>query len=88
MSFLRMQKSYFTHMSQVEHLEKEIEVLKARNARVEKEKAWETSWQRKISILGFTYILMLLVFFILKNPHPFTNAIIPTLGYLLSTLTF
>jgi len=27
MSFLRMQESYFTHMSQVEHLEKEIEVL-------------------------------------------------------------
>lgn len=27
----------------LEHLEKEIEVLKARNIRVEKEKEWETS---------------------------------------------
>ena len=72
----------------LESLQHEIEILKARNKRVEAEKAWENSWQRRLSILGLTYILMLLVFFILKNPHPFTNAIIPTLGYLLSTLTF
>ena len=69
-------------------LQHEIEILKARNKRVEAEKAWETSWQRKISILIITYILISLIFFTLENPHPLTNAIIPTLGYFLSTLTF
>lgn len=82
-----MQESYFTHMSQVEHLEKEIEVLKARNARVEKEKAWETSWQRKIAIIVTTYFVMFLVFWSLGNDAPFLNAIVPTLGYTLSTLS-
>ena len=72
----------------LESLQHEIEMLKTRNKRVEAEKAWENSWQRKISILVLTYILMSLIFFMLKNPHPFTNAIIPTLGYLISTLTF
>lgn len=72
----------------LESLQHEIEMLKVRNKRVEAEKAWETSWQRRLSILALTYILMSLIFFMLKNPHPFTNAIIPTLGYLLSTLTF
>ena len=72
----------------LESLQHEIEMLKTRNKRVEAEKAWENSWQRKISILVLTYILMSLIFFMLKNPHPFTNAIIPTLGYILSTLTF
>lgn len=72
----------------LESLQNEIDNLKDRNKRVEAEKAWETSWQRKISILIITYILMSLIFFTLENPHPLTNAIIPTLGYFLSTLTF
>ena len=71
----------------LEHLEKEIEVLKARNIRVEKEKEWETSWQRKIGIIITTYLLMILVFWSLGNDRPFMNAIVPTLGYTLSTLS-
>ena len=46
----------------IEHLEKEIELLKARNIRVEAEKKWETSWQRKIAIIATTYFVMILVF--------------------------
>lgn len=74
-------------MSSLEHLEKEIEALKARNARVEKEKAWETSWQRKVGIIVTTYFVMILVFWSLGNDAPFLNAIVPTLGYSLSTLS-
>jgi hypothetical protein len=32
----------------IEQLEQEVQNIKARNVRVEKEKTWETSWQRKI----------------------------------------
>jgi hypothetical protein len=71
----------------IEHLEKEIEVLKARNIRVESEKKWETSWQRKVSIIVTTYFVMVLVFWSLGNDWPFLNAIVPTLGYTLSTLS-
>ena len=74
-------------MSSLEHLENEIEQLKSRNARVEKEKAWETSWQRKIGIIVTTYFVMILVFWSLDNDSPFLNAIVPTLGYTLSTLS-
>jgi hypothetical protein len=71
----------------LEHLEQEIASLKERNIRVEKEKAWETAWQRKIGIVLMTYFVMILVFSSLGNDHPFLNAIVPTLGYALSTLS-
>ena len=34
-------------MASLEQLEKEIEIIKSRNKRVETEKAWEISWTRK-----------------------------------------
>lgn len=68
-------------------LEQEIIGLKARNARVESEKAWETSWQRKLGIIITTYCVMVLIFLSLGNDKPLINAIIPTLGYTLSTLS-
>jgi hypothetical protein len=71
----------------IEHLEREIEILKARNIRVEAEKKWETSWQRKVGIIVMTYFVMILVFWSLGNPDPLRNALIPTLGYTLSTLS-
>lgn len=74
-------------MSSLEHLEKEIEAIKSRNTRVDREKAWETSWQRKIGIIVTTYFVMILVFWSLDNDSPFLNAIVPTLGYTLSTLS-
>jgi hypothetical protein len=74
-------------MSSLESLEKEISALKARNTRVESEKRWETSWQRKLGIIITTYFVMILVFWSLGNSEPFLNAIVPTLGYTLSTLS-
>lgn len=74
-------------MSSFEQLQAEITSIQGRNARVEKEKAWETSWQRKLSIIVTTYFVMILVFSSLGNTEPFLNAIVPTLGYTLSTLS-
>lgn len=56
-----------------------------RNHKVETEKAWERSRTRILSILGLTYMLMALTFRIIGVEDYFISAIIPTLGYLLST---
>lgn len=75
------------NMSEIDQLKKEIEQIKKRNNRVELEKAWETSWVRRIAIVSLTYIVMILVFTIINVEKPFINAIIPTMGYFLSTLS-
>jgi hypothetical protein len=69
-------------------LEQEIKALKERNVRVEADKAWETSLSRKILILLTTYIVASLALFIIEVPDFYLGAIIPTLGFFLSTLTF
>lgn len=68
-------------------LQKEIEQIRVRNQRVEQDKAWETSPTRKITIALFTYFTIFLFFFTLKVERPFLGAIVPTLGFLLSTLS-
>ena len=39
-------------------IEKEIKQIKTRNARVELDKKWETSWTRKLCICVLTYIAL------------------------------
>lgn len=68
-------------------LQKEINSIKARNQRVEKDKAWETSLTRKISIAILTYLTILIFFVTIKVENPIVNAIVPTLGFLLSGLS-
>lgn len=74
-------------MTEIEKLKKEIAAIKARNARVEKDKGWETSWTRKIAVAAATYAVVLIFFLIIKVDRPFISAIVPTLGFLLSTLS-
>lgn len=74
-------------MTTIEELKNEIDKIKARNARVEKDKAWETSLTRKLLILVLTYSVVVIFFFVTKLPNPFMNAVVPTLGFFLSTLT-
>ena len=67
--------------------EEEIKKIQARNRKVELDKAWETSTTRKISVAILTYLVMVLVMFSLKMESPFIGAIIPTLGFTLSTFS-
>lgn len=69
-------------------LEQELQKLKERNKRVEADKAWETSLFRKVAILVTTYLVASLAMFVIGVQNFFMNAIIPTLGFFLSTLTF
>ena len=68
-------------------MEKDIAAIQARNARVEADKAWETSYVRKIAIIIITYVLATIVMWWLGVPVPYLNAIIPTMGFYLSTLS-
>lgn len=68
-------------------LEKRIEAIEQRNSRVESDKAWETSIIRKALIALLTYLTITLFFFSIGTPQPLINAIVPTLGFLLSTLS-
>lgn len=70
-----------------EELRKEIDRIKARNRKVEADKAWESSWTRKLLILILTYIVIVTFFFVAELPDPFANAIVPSGAFLISTLT-
>lgn len=74
-------------MDELEQLKNEIREIKERNARVEADKAWETSLFRKILVAVLTYGVIVLFFVVAELPKPFVNAIVPTLGFLLSTLS-
>ena len=74
-------------MPSIEELQFEVEAIKKRNQRVEADKAWETSWTRKVIILILTYIVIVIFFFCAHLPKPFSNAVVPAVAFVLSTLT-
>ena len=68
-------------------IEERILKIEKRNKRVELDKAWETSVFRKVIIAILTYIAVASLFFFADLPNPFVNSIIPTLAFILSTLS-
>ncbi len=68
-------------------LEKRVAAIEARNARVENDKAWETSWTRRALLVAFTYLAVGFYLQAIRVPEPWLNAIIPAVAFLLSTLT-
>lgn len=69
-------------------LEKEVAAIKARNKRVETDKAWETSWTRRICIMILTYIVVVIYSFtISKVQNVWLSSLVPVIGFTLSTLS-
>lgn len=68
-------------------LEERIIALEVRNARVEADKAWETSWLRRVSIMLLTYLTVVAYLHFVIHVSPWLNALVPVIGFLLSTLT-
>jgi hypothetical protein len=64
-----------------------IEKLEVRNARVEADKAWETSPVRRIAIMILTYIVVAFYLHFVVHISPWINALVPVIGFTLSTLT-
>ena len=74
-------------MLTIEELENELDKIKERNKKVEADKAWETSLSRKIIVAILTYVVVVIFFFFAALPNPLTNSIVPTLGFIISTLS-
>jgi hypothetical protein len=68
-------------------LEERVEKLEARNLRVEADKAWETSWTRRLAIMALTYIVVVCYLHFVVHIDPWINALVPVIGFFLSTLT-
>jgi len=68
-------------------LKKRVQNIEKRNKRVEEDKAWETSIFRKSIIAILTYIIITIFLIVIKFPKPFLNSIIPTVAFIISTLT-
>lgn len=66
---------------------KSVEDILARNSRVELDKAWETSKTRRGIIALITYLVAVAFMKHIGVPDPHLSALIPTGGYILSTLT-
>jgi hypothetical protein len=69
------------------NFEKRLKAIEERNKKVELDKSWETSWTRRIIILILTYLVIVLFFIMAQLPQPFINSIVPTTGFVLSTLS-
>ena len=65
----------------------ELAEIRERNARVEADKAWETSITRRGIIAVFTYAVVVLFLVLIDAPNPWLNALVPAGAYVLSTLT-
>ena len=71
----------------IKDLEKRIDDIEKRNKRVEGDKAWETSTLRKVLIIVLTYIFAVLYLKIADTTNPFFGAVVPCVGFFLSTQT-
>lgn len=68
-------------------IEAQLLAIAERNKRVELDKDWETSLTRRLSIAVITYLTAVLFLWLISVQMPFINALVPTGGYLLSTLS-
>ena len=63
----------------------QLRELQERNRRVEADKAWETSIFRVLTLTAITYAIAGLVMTVIHAERPFVNALIPAVGFFLST---
>lgn len=70
------------------NVQEEIKKIQDRNKRVELDKAWETSWTRKICIMILTYIVVIIYSYLIRHyDNIFLSSLVPVIGFTLSTLS-
>ena len=74
-------------MATLKELEAEINKIRERNRKVEADKAWETSWTRRLLIFVLTYIVAVIFFYFAGLPKPLVNSLVPAIAFVLSTMT-
>lgn len=71
-----------------QELTQEIEKIKERNHKVELDKAWETSWTRRLCICLLTYLVVILYSYCTsKISNIWLSSVVPVIGFTLSTLS-
>ena len=68
-------------------IQKQIKELQTRNKKFEIDKAWETSYTRRALLMLFTYLAIGVYLKAINVSQPWLNAIVPAVGFMLSTLT-
>ena len=71
----------------INKIEEELVRIEARNKSVEADKAWETSLSRRGLLVAFTYLAIGIYLSVINIDRPWLNAIVPSVGFMLSTLT-
>lgn len=74
-------------MITLEKLEQRVTRIEVRNRKVELDKAWETSLARKLLVAALTYLVVGIFMNTVGVDSPWLNAIVPSVGFALSTLT-
>lgn len=69
----------------LKQIESALEQIKQRNARVEIDKAWETSAFRIVCICTITYLVAVGLLYAIDADRPLLGAVVPVFGFLLST---
>lgn len=68
-------------------IEERLAIIELRNKKVENDKAWETSWTRRLSIMAMTYAVVVIFLHYVVHVEPWINGLVPVIGFLLSTLS-
>ncbi len=69
-------------------VQSDLKQIKARNKRVELDKAWETSFTRRLAIALLTYVIVVIYSFLIANAaNIFLSSLVPVIGFLFSTLS-
>ena len=72
----------------MDELKNRIEKIEKRNKSVETDKAWETSWTRRICIMILTYIIVIIYSYLIKKyDNILLSSLVPVIGFTLSTLS-
>jgi hypothetical protein len=67
------------------NVEDEIRKIQARNARVELDKKWETSWTRRLLICALTFAVVLIYnLLVAARANVVLNSVVPVIGFFLS----
>ncbi|MGE3624396.1 MAG: hypothetical protein AB7H77_11075 [Bdellovibrionales bacterium] len=68
-------------------LEERVTTIEERNRRVEYDKAWEVSWTRRGAVALVIYGCGVVLLNILGHDGIWKHALVPVMGYFLSTLS-
>jgi hypothetical protein len=83
----KIQKQILKEKRLMKSIEERLKAIEERNRKVELDKKWETSFTRRSLIAIFTYLAIALYLKFVVGVEPWINAIVPTIGFMLSTLS-